>query len=155
MLYYINAQSKLSQTAVKDTDIAGEDRLRRAIDRRVKINHLRVFLEVSRHESVSKAAAAMHLAQPAATKTLREFEEVLGTELFERHARGVVLNEAGRLVIPHVQAIFADLARIGDQITAYRNFRWSGCHGFVRSSISFFTSSMSFGSPLFLSILPK
>ena len=105
---------------MKDADIAGEDRLRRAIDRRVKINHLRVFLEVSRHESVSKAAAAMHLAQPAATKTLREFEEVLGTELFERHARGVVLNEAGRLVIPHVQAIFADLARIGDQISAYR-----------------------------------
>ncbi len=105
---------------MKDADIIEEERLRRAIDSRVKFNHLRVFLEVTRHESVSKAAAAMHLAQPAVTKTLREFEEILGVELFARHARGTVLNEAGRLIIPHVRAIFADRSRIADQINAYR-----------------------------------
>lgn len=106
-------------------DKATEDRLRRAIATRVKLNHLRIFLEVARRESVSRAANALNLAQPAVTKTLREFEELLATELFERRARGVVLNEAGRLVLPHVHAVFADLGRIGDHISSFKG-GWAG-----------------------------
>ncbi|WP_157961781.1 LysR substrate-binding domain-containing protein [Acuticoccus kandeliae] len=101
-------------------DIDQEERLRQALAQRVKLQHLRVFLEVARQESVSKAAAVLNLAQPAVTKTLRELERLLAAPLFERRARGVVLTEAGRLVLPHVQAVFSDLGRIGDEVSAFQ-----------------------------------
>lgn len=102
-----------------------EEKLRRAIASRVKLNHLRIFVEVARQESVSRAARVLHLAQPAVTKTLRELEEILATDLFERRARGVVLTDAGRLVLPHAQAVFAGLGRIGDQIGSFLG-GWAG-----------------------------
>jgi len=97
------------------------DQLPSAIATRLKLAHLRVLLEVARQQSISKAAAALHLAQPAVTKTLKEAELILGTPLFERRPRGVALNEAGQIVLPHVQTLFAELHRIGDELSAYRN----------------------------------
>ncbi|MCF3934585.1 LysR family transcriptional regulator [Acuticoccus sp. M5D2P5] len=101
-------------------DIDEEERLRTALAQRVKLQQLRVFLEVARQGSVSKAAAVLHLAQPAVTKTLRELERLLGAQLFERQARGVVLTRAGGLILPHVHAIFADLARVGEAMSAFQ-----------------------------------
>ncbi|MCA0422318.1 MAG: LysR family transcriptional regulator [Proteobacteria bacterium] len=102
-----------------------EEKLRRAITGRVKLNHLRIFVEVARQENVSRAARLLNLAQPAVTKTLRELEDILATELFERRARGVILTDSGRLVLPHAETMLTGLARIGDQITSFLG-GWSG-----------------------------
>jgi DNA-binding transcriptional LysR family regulator len=98
-----------------------DDNLQHTIATRLKLSHLRVLLEVARQQSVSKAAATLHLAQPAVTKTLKEVEAIFGTPLFERRPRGVALNEAGQIVLPHVQTLFAELHRVGDELSAYRN----------------------------------
>jgi DNA-binding transcriptional LysR family regulator len=95
--------------------------LRRKIVMHCKLSQLRVVLEVARHESVSRAANALHLAQPAVTKKLREVETILGTPLFERHPRAVVLNAFGEIALPHIESIFAELNRIGDDLTAARD----------------------------------
>ena len=92
--------------------------LKHRIVTRCKLHHLRVVLEVSRQESVSRAASVLHLAQPSVTKTLHEVESLLGTALFERRPRGVVLNAAGQIVLPHIEALFAQLNRIGDDLAA-------------------------------------
>jgi DNA-binding transcriptional LysR family regulator len=96
------------------------EKLRRTISTRLKLSHLRVLLEVARHQSVSKAAVALNLAQPAVTKSLREVEQILGTSLFDRRPRGVALNEAGQIVLPHIQTIFAELHRASDELHAYK-----------------------------------
>lgn len=101
-------------------DSLSAEALKRKILTRCKIAHLRVVLEVARRESISRAATALHLAQPAVTKKLREVESLLGTPLFERLPRGVVQNAFGQIVLPHIESLFAELNRMGDDLTAAR-----------------------------------
>lgn len=67
----------------------------RAIDARVKLRHIVCFLEVARLKSVVRAADALNMSQPAATKTVQELEEILGVQLFDRSRRSLFLTQAG------------------------------------------------------------
>ncbi len=72
--------------------------------RRVKLRHLQVFCEVARLDSVVKAADSLSVTQPAVSKTIRELEELLGVELFDRSKRGIVLSSFGELFLRHASA---------------------------------------------------
>jgi len=52
------------------------------IDPRLKLRHLRCFLEVARLGGVAKAASALNMSQPAATKTIQELVQVIDTKIF-------------------------------------------------------------------------
>jgi LysR family pca operon transcriptional activator len=73
--------------------------------------HLRCFLEVARLGSVGQAAEALAISQPAVSKTLRELEDRLGVELFDRIGRRLRLTEAGRLFQKHAGLSVAELQR--------------------------------------------
>ncbi|MEO0904937.1 MAG: LysR family transcriptional regulator [Pseudomonadota bacterium] len=61
----------------------------------LKLEHLRTFLAVARFKSVSRAAEALHLTQPAVTTRIKALEDSLGTALFDRSAaRLTLLNRA-------------------------------------------------------------
>ncbi|HEX8757042.1 MAG TPA: LysR family transcriptional regulator [Steroidobacteraceae bacterium] len=60
------------------------------------LRHLSVFCTVARLGSVSAAARAAHLSQPAVTQAVGSLEEDFGSALFERTVRGMELTEAGR-----------------------------------------------------------
>lgn len=68
----------------------------------MNLHHLRTFIGVYRAGSISKAAAALGIAQPAASAQLRGLEGELGKPLFVRHARGVrptpIADELARAV---------------------------------------------------------
>jgi LysR family pca operon transcriptional activator len=67
----------------------------RLIDPRVKLRHIACFLEVARLGSMVRAADALNMSQPAATKTIQELEEILGAQLFDRSRRNLFLTPAG------------------------------------------------------------
>ncbi len=71
--------------------------------------HLRSFLAVFRHQSVSKAAHALKLTQPAVSRHLKLLEMRLNQQLFRRVARGVIPTTAGidlaRRCAPHLDAL--------------------------------------------------
>lgn len=67
----------------------------RLIDARIKLRHIVCFLEVARLKSVVRAADALNMSQPAATKTIQELEEILGVQLFDRSRRSLFLTPAG------------------------------------------------------------
>lgn len=71
------------------------------MDPRLRLRHLRCFLETARLGTLSAAAETLSISQPAASKTLRELEEVLGISLFDRSTRRLVLTPAGRLFQQH------------------------------------------------------
>jgi len=70
---------------------------RYGIDPRIKLRHIACFLEVVRCKSVVEAAEALHISQPAASKTIQEFEQLLGSELFDRSRRKLALTPFGEI----------------------------------------------------------
>ena len=56
-------------------------------------------------ENLSDAADDLHLSQSALTRRVQRLEEELGTTLFERHGRKLVLNTRGRAFVPHAHTM--------------------------------------------------
>jgi DNA-binding transcriptional LysR family regulator len=86
------------------------DRLR-LLDGSLKLRHLALVDALKRHGSVSNAADALHITQPAATRTLRELESILGVPLYERGPRGVTPTIFGDAFTEHARAILAQLSQ--------------------------------------------
>ena len=78
----------------------------------LKLRHLEVFVEVARKMSVTQAADALGMTQPAVTRALRELEAVCGKPLVEKHGRGIRLSSYGELFRDHAGRSLA-LARDG------------------------------------------
>ncbi|KQV30806.1 LysR family transcriptional regulator [Rhizobium sp. Root1203] len=90
------------------------------IDSRVKFRHLQTFVEVARQKSVMKAAELLHVSQPAVTKTIRELEEVLGVEAFERDGRGIKITRYGEVFLRHAGAALTALRQGLDSVSQER-----------------------------------
>src|SRR3954467_9132136 len=73
----------------------------------LNFHHLRYFWTVARKGGVRKAAEALHVSQPSISAQLRLLEESLGEQLFKRAGRGLVLTEAGHLVLSYADEIFS------------------------------------------------
>ncbi|MEU7344452.1 LysR family transcriptional regulator [Streptomyces bacillaris] len=82
----------------------------------LELRHLRILLAIAEAGSLTRAAAALMLSQPAVTTQLRRIEASFGQPLFERSARGVVPTRAGELVISHAR----DAVVSADRIRSYR-----------------------------------
>ncbi|MBA4034192.1 MAG: LysR family transcriptional regulator, partial [Bradyrhizobium sp.] len=61
---------------------------------------LRCFITVAREGTVSRAAASLHLTQPAVSLQLKGLEESTGLQLFNRTPGGFTLTEAGAALLP-------------------------------------------------------
>ena len=75
---------------------------------------LRSLLALAREGSVTAAAAAVGLTQPAVSRQLDELEEDFGASLFERRGRNLVPTEAGRTLIDcavRIEALYRDTRR--------------------------------------------
>src|ERR1700735_133901 len=67
----------------------------RAIQARIRLRHLSCFVVVAQERTLARAAARLHLSQPAVSKTLAELEEMAGRRLGERGRPGTQLTPAG------------------------------------------------------------
>ncbi len=74
------------------------------------IPQLQYFLAVARAGSFSAAAESVRIAQSALSRQVALLESELGTQLFDRTARGVALTEAGSMFQARVQSILGQLA---------------------------------------------
>lgn len=63
----------------------------------MELRHLRYFVMTAQLQSFTKAAEALHIAQPPLGQQIRALEEEIGTPLFHRQGRGIVLSDAGRV----------------------------------------------------------
>lgn len=79
---------------------------------RLNYHHLYYFRVIANEGSISKAAQRLLLGQPTLSMQLKQFEESLGHELFERRNRTLVLTEMGRMVLGYANEIF----RLGEEL---------------------------------------
>jgi DNA-binding transcriptional LysR family regulator len=83
----------------------------------VELHQLQYFITVAEHAHFTRAAAALHVAQPSVSQQIRKLETELGADLFHRLKRRVSLTEAGEALLPWARRIVSsvDAARIDVQ----------------------------------------
>src|SRR6185437_11564849 len=86
--------------------------------RAMELRSLHYFVRIAELGSITRAAAHLHLAQPALTRHVQRLEEELGVALFTRANRGVRLTEAGQKLLDSATRILRDVERTGDEIRA-------------------------------------
>ncbi|WP_060512403.1 transcriptional regulator CynR [Pseudomonas sp. NBRC 111124] len=65
--------------------------------------HIQYFLAVAQHHSFTKAATALHVSQPALSQQVRQLEESLGAQLFDRSGRTTRLTDAGEVYLGYAR----------------------------------------------------
>ena len=73
------------------------------------IDQVSAFLAIARLRGFTKAAAILHISQPAISRRIQLLEQELGVQLFERVHDGVILTDAGRALLPHAEALLASM----------------------------------------------
>jgi DNA-binding transcriptional LysR family regulator len=84
----------------------------------MELRSLHYFVRIAELGSITRAAAHLHVAQPALTRHVQRLEEELNVALFTRANRGVRLTEAGQKLLDGAARILRDLERTGDEIRA-------------------------------------
>lgn len=84
----------------------------------MELDHLEAFVSIVRRGGVTRAAAALHLSQPAISRRLHLLEHEVGAPLFERIGRTFVLTQAGRAFLPHAQAVLASMRDALEAVSA-------------------------------------
>lgn len=73
----------------------------------MELRQLRYFLAVVEEANFTRAAAALHVAQPGVSAQIRQLERELGQRLLDRSGRSVTVTEAGAAVLPYARAALA------------------------------------------------
>lgn len=83
----------------------------------MELRTLRYFLAIAREESISKAAEALHTAQPSLSRQMKELEEELGKTLFYRGRRKITLTEEGMFLRKRAEEIIDLADRTAGELT--------------------------------------
>jgi|SRR6185369_7923921 DNA-binding transcriptional LysR family regulator len=75
----------------------------------VETDQVEAFVAIVRRGGFTRAAASLHLSQPAVSRRLDLLEREVGRPLFDRTRGGATLTEAGRAFLPHAEAVLASM----------------------------------------------
>ncbi len=71
----------------------------------MELRHLRYFVAVAELENVSRAAQKLHVSQPGLSRQIRDLEDEIGFQLFERSAKSLRLSRAGKIFLTEARAV--------------------------------------------------
>jgi LysR family transcriptional regulator, benzoate and cis,cis-muconate-responsive activator of ben and cat genes len=71
----------------------------------MELRHLRYFIAAAEEENISRAALKLHVSQPGISRQIRDLEEEIGFELFQRSAKSLKLTDAGRVFLKEARAV--------------------------------------------------
>jgi DNA-binding transcriptional LysR family regulator len=86
----------------------------------LSLAHLWTLSEVARHGSFSRAAATLHLSQPAVSLHVRQLEERLGLPLLDRVGKRAFPTRAGEALLAHAARAFAEIEAARQSIERMR-----------------------------------
>lgn len=91
---------------------------------RLKTRQLLLLLALEEEGNIHRAAQVLNMTQPAASKLLKELEEMLGVQLFERMPRGMRATWYGDTMIRHARMALASLSQAHEEIEALKSGRF-------------------------------
>lgn len=78
----------------------------------MELRHLRYFVAVANERNFTRAAEQLNIAQPPLSRQIRQLEEEVGAELFDRDARPLRPTEAGRVLYEHAVHVLAGVDQL-------------------------------------------
>jgi DNA-binding transcriptional LysR family regulator len=87
---------------------------------RLRTRHLLLLSAIGEEGNICRAAEMLSMSQPAASRLLRELEQIIGADLFERQARGVKANWYGEALIRHSRNALSSLTEAAVEIDALK-----------------------------------
>jgi len=95
-----------------------------ALRARLKLRHLLLLSALDETGSAHAAAEQLNIAQPAASKLLKELEDALGVPLFERLPRGMRPTWYGEVMVRHARQALAGLTLANEELNALKAGRY-------------------------------
>ena len=83
----------------------------------MELRVLQYFLAVTREQSISGAAEALHLSQPTLSRQIKDMEDELGKQLFIRGNRNITLTEEGMILRKRAEEILELVKKAEDEIS--------------------------------------
>ncbi len=105
----------------------------------VELRHLRCFVAIADEGNLTRAAARLHLTQPALSRTLRQLEDHLGMRLVDRSTHHLELTEAGRVFLAKAAAA---LAAVDDALEPASAGAWPLRIGHAWSGLGDYTTTL-------------
>lgn len=91
---------------------------------RLKTRQLLLLVALDEEANIHRAAQVLNMTQPAASKMLKELEDVLEVQLFERLPRGMQPTWYGESMIRHARMVLTNLNQANDELTALKAGRF-------------------------------
>jgi DNA-binding transcriptional LysR family regulator len=88
---------------------------------RLKTRQLMLLTAISDEGNIHRAAELLSMSQPAASKLLKDLEDVLGVQLFERLPRGMRQTWYGETMVRHARIALTSLRQAGKEINALKS----------------------------------
>lgn len=85
----------------------------------IEIGQVEQLLAVSKYGTLSKAAEALHISQPALSRAMQKLEEELQTPIFDREKNRITLNATGKVAVDYAQKV---LFSANDMIARVREY---------------------------------
>lgn len=82
----------------------------------IDLRQLRYFLSIVEHGSLTRAAEALHVAQPALSLHLKRLEAEFGCKLVHRTTRGVIPTESGQRLAQRAQTLLEKMTNLADEV---------------------------------------
>lgn len=89
----------------------------------MELHQLRYFVTVAREGTFTRAAERLYLTQPSLSEQIRKLEGELGSPLFERLGRSLVLTAAGEAFRPHAERVLHEIEQSRVRIQEVRGLR--------------------------------
>jgi DNA-binding transcriptional LysR family regulator len=86
----------------------------------MNLHHLRIFAAVAEQRGFSRAAAALHISQPAVSKAVQQLERQVGVPLVERAGRASRLTAAGEQLAARARELFGVESAAEEELRALR-----------------------------------
>lgn len=85
------------------------------------LQQLRHFAALVEHGNFARAAEAVHLSQPALSRSIQALEASLDCRLLDRHSRGISLTAHGQVVLEHAQRLLAGSRALENAVSQLAN----------------------------------
>jgi len=85
------------------------------VDFTMNISQLKYVLEIATSSSIREASTKLFISQPALSSSVKELEEELGIQIFERNNKGISLTDAGREFLTYAKKVLGQYEILEDR----------------------------------------